>query len=275
MDAIALWPGTAPGSEDWTHTEAAFTEASGAPRVRNVVVPTLTPHLPDPARANGTAVIVAPGGGFRMLSLDHEGTDLCDWLCARGVACFLLKYRLGDTGATEGEFWAAFGAMFAELLAPDAPKGPAAERAAGAVFPLAVADAEQAVRVARASGVRVDRLGFIGFSAGAALATATALSADAAARPDFIGAIYGASTVTTVAADAPKMFSVVCADDPLCLDDCVAAFRAWHAAGRTPELHIYAEGGHGFGLKPQGKPVDAWPEQLEAWMKAEGFLPAP
>ena len=264
-DEILLWPDGAPGSEAWTQTERILTSPEGERRVVNVSVPTLTEFLPEPATANGTAVIIAPGGGFRMLSIESEGSWVAEWLQARGVAAYVLKYRLIDTGSTDAELQQSFLQLFeagrvgAVNLAPE-------------IRPLAKADAEQAVRYARRHGATT--VGFIGFSAGGIITTDVAATKDLEARPDFIAPIYGASTPEPVPADAPPMFSMVCADDDLCLGWCLDAFATWRAAGRAAELHVYGEGGHGFGLHKRGVPVDSWIDRLGDWMTSHGWLGA-
>src|SRR4030042_1379580 len=109
---IQLWPGIAPGSEDWTQKEVQYLNEQGQEMVRNVVTPTLTVYKPDPAKANGTAMIVAPGGGFLFLSWQTEGTEVAEWLASKGGTVFLLKYRLTNSGSTQEEFQQAMSALF-------------------------------------------------------------------------------------------------------------------------------------------------------------------
>lgn len=276
MTTIELWPGGAPGSEAWTHEEAAFIDpASGGQRVRNVVRPTLTAFLPDPAVATGTGIIVAPGGGFHMLSMDNEGTDVAAWLNERGIAAFVLKYRLVDTGPTDADFQQAFIRLFTQLVDPDRTRDDVLDGVAPGIPELATADGLQAMRLvrARASEWGVERLGFMGFSAGAYVTTAVTLTGEASTRPDFIAPIYGGKVDAEITADAPPLFSMVCADDGLCLSGTIRLFQAWRAAGRPAELHVYGSGGHGFGISKLGKPVDTWPDRFADWLTAEGFLP--
>src|SRR5436190_2139043 len=112
---IPIWPGVAPGSERWTQKEVEGAGSAMGYVVRNVVRPTLTAYLPDRSKATGTAVIVCPGGGFRFLSWKSEGTEVAEWLRDHGVAAFVLKYRLVDTGATEEEFRKALTALFSSI----------------------------------------------------------------------------------------------------------------------------------------------------------------
>lgn len=259
---IVLWPDGVPGSDHWTHAERTVNLPDGEQRVVNVTVPTLTPFLPDSSSANGTAMIVAPGGGYRMLSMESEGIWVAEWLRDRGVAAYVLKYRLMDTGTTDADLLRSFaeelssGVEVADL-APD-------------VRPLARADGEQAVRLVRGTGATV--VGFMGFSAGGIVTCDVGTGDDPTARLDFIAPIYGAVAPDHLPAHAPPFFSMVCADDALCLDWCIDAFRAWRAADRPAELHVYGEGGHGFGLRKLGLPVDTWIDRLGDWMAANGWV---
>jgi acetyl esterase/lipase len=275
---IRLWPGVAPGSENATHAEASFSaEFGGGYLLRNVVEPTLTAYLPDPALANGTAVVVAPGGGFHFLSWDNEGTRIAEWLSERGVSAFLLKYRVADTGATDAHFAAKVMSLQAEW-APDGVVRPVdLDGLAPEVQELAYADGREAVRLIRTGasewGIDPAKVGFLGFSAGAFVTVAVALSDDPAVRPDFVAPIYGGSVRgAMVPADAPPLFAVVAADDTLCRDHCVSTVQAWLQAGRPAELHLYEQGGHGFGASKTGHPVDGWLDRLAEWMQTRGFL---
>jgi acetyl esterase/lipase len=273
---IKLWPDVPPGSEPATQQETSFVE-NDLLILRNVVTPTLTPYLPDPVVANGTAVIIAPGGGFFMLSWDNEGTKTAEWLRDRGVACFVLKYRIVDTGPTQEDFVAYMTALFARA-------GSTGEQRAGNLAATlepslqagAAADGIRAMQLVRERAaewnVAPDRVGMLGFSAGGFLATYVALEAPPAARPDFIAAIYGGDARNGVGADAPPLFTLVAADDTLCLRACVDTFERWRAAGRPAELHVYAQGGHGFGMARRGLPVDTWMERVADWMGAQGYL---
>ncbi len=270
-----LWSGDAPGSEGWTLEEEVIVLA-GEERVRNVVVPTLTAFLPEDGNRSRPAVVVAPGGGFQMLSWHSEGVELAHWLVARGVAVFVLKYRLADTGRSRGEFDQAFQAMWSAVLSP-----PVEERRQslllgidGGVIERAVADGRQAVRLVRqkASDFRVDprRLAMVGFSAGAIVTVQAAVSGDREERPDLAVAIYGAALDHPVPKDAPPTMFAAAADDPFCAQ-VLAVHAAWRAAGRPAELHLYEQGGHGFGVVKRGLPVDTWPDRMWAWFASHGF----
>ena len=240
--------------------------------IRNVVVPTLTPVLPqgdaDPARP---AVIVAPGGGFHVLCWTHEGTMVAERLTAAGIACFLLKYRVLRTDPTKS--WMAL--VFRGLLSADGTLPPVSrvQNLAPEATPLAYADGAQAVRIVRERAaqwsVDPERVGFLGFSAGAFVATATALNADLAARPDFVAPIYGGSVEADVDEAAPPLFTTVAADDGLCFEPTMNVVRAWQAAGRPTDVHVFSRGGHGFGARPTGLPVDAWLDLFIHWARAD------
>ena len=262
---IILWPDGAPGSEGWTQVERSIAAPDGNELLVNVTVPTLIPFLPDESTANGTAMIVAPGGGFRFLSMNNEGRYAASWLRDHGVAAYVLTYRLLDTGTTDEEMNRSTMEMLLRIIET---KMDAADVAPEVRF-LAKADAEQAVRYVRGTGA--ERVGFMGFSAGGILTTDVATTEDPDARPDFVAPIYGASRVD-VPADAPPFFSVVAADDGLCLDWCVDAFRAWRAAGRPAELHVYERGGHGFAGNKLGLPTDTWLDRLGDWLAANGWI---
>ena len=261
LQVFPLWPGGAPGSEswDWQEEESAFPN-HGDKVVHNVVQPTLTIYLPEPSIAIGTAVIVCPGGGFHYLEIQKEGTDVADWLNARGIAAFVLKYRLLRTGDD----------FLQEVLVNLAQPG----RIEGLILPLTpliVADGKQAVRVVRQRAnewnVKPNRIGMMGFSAGGMVTANTALLYDAESRPDFAAPIYGAPPEgVPVPADAPPIF-LTCADDDGLVTASIRMYSDWKVAGRSAEMHIYSKGGHGFGLKPHGLPVDTWMERFAEWLQ--------
>ena len=239
--------------------------------VRNVTRPTITPFLPDPAHATGAAVIIAPGGAFAMLSIDNEGTLVAHWLVDHGIAAFVLKYRLTPTPADPHQAMAALAPAFEH---PD-PAGAAVNLKTPAIA-WAQADALAAIGLvrSRAAAFHVDpaRIGIIGFSAGAITAMNAATGYTAATRPDFVGEIYGAMPDRPVPVDAPPVFAAVAADDPLLRNASLPVFQAWRAAGKSAELHIYAAGGHGFGLVPHATTSDHWIDEFYWWLEASGVL---
>ena len=272
---LRLWSGVAPGSEGWSHTEdVAIDATSGVELIRNVITPTITPVLPAPGTSNGSAVVVAPGGGFAALAWHHEGTSTARWFADRGVTAFVLKYRLAPLPADPSELVARLGPP------PDASE-PAAlgawmRTAIGQAPDLATADAEQAIRTirSRAATWAVDpsRVGIIGYSAGGTVAIQAAATTDVEARPAFVANIYGAFLERPVTRDAPPYFGVVAADDTLCLGYFLEATQQWLAAGVPTEFHVYETGGHGFGLTPQKLPIDGWTCRLEDWLTNRGLI---
>jgi acetyl esterase/lipase len=264
-DAIALDTGALPAalaSESWYHQY-------GKDFARNVTVATLTPFLPDPAKATGTAAIVAPGGGFRSLSMENEGTDVARALAARGVAAFVLKYRLNQTPAAMTAFEQSMAAMFAGAGRPR-PQGPAALSLAPQ---LADSRAAFALVRKRAAEWHVDptRIGMVGFSAGAMLTLQTALRAPET-KPAFIGIIYGPLQPVSVPADAPPMFVALAADDPLFGGRGMGLIESWTAAKRPVEFHLYEQGGHGFGMYPKTTTSTGWFDAFVRWLGMHGML---
>ena len=259
---IAVWPGAAPGSESWNYEEReTIGPQDTTRRVSNVTHPTITAYIPDAPIATGTAVVICPGGGFRWLSVDNEGADVARWLNSIGVAAFVLKYRLMRTEA---------GVEMDRAKIAEGRK---------IVEPMALADGQQAMRLVRAHagewGISKDRIGIIGFSAGGFVASGVALQHDAESRPDFAAPIYpDIPENVTPPADAAPLFLVHANDDKSVtpFEHSVRLYEAWKKAGVSAELHIYAQGGHGFGMRKRGLPVDTWPERFRDWLGAQGLL---
>jgi acetyl esterase/lipase len=236
--------------------------------VRNVVTPTLTAFLPAPSRATGTAVIVAPGGAFIMLAVVHEGEDVARWLADRGIAAFVLRYRLALTPRSDADFRA----MRARQLRDPAELQPIFKAQA----PISIADGKDAIGLVRQRaaewGINVDRIGILGFSAGGEVATGAAIGYGVDNRPNFAAPIYGAAADGNIPSDAPPVFIAAADDDPsVPANTSVQLYSRWVAAGRSAELHIYSKGGHGFGMRRQGTPTDGWIDAFYTWLIAEGF----
>ena len=264
-DAIPLGTGGVEGSDA---AESWFNQW-GDTFVRNVTTATLTPVLPEPGTANGAAVIVAPGGGFMFLSMSNEGWEVAQALADQGVAAFVLKYRVRPTPADLGEFEQSVNAMFSGAARPPRPGGFSLDNQiedATAAFALVRARAEE-------WGVDPDRIGMVGFSAGAGTTMATTLSAPET-RPAFIAPIYGAMNAVEVPETAPPMFVVLAADDPLFANSGFGLVESWRAAGRPVEFHLYQNGGHGFGLGNPGKTSLGWFDGFMRWLDLNGFLQA-
>jgi acetyl esterase/lipase len=266
-NAIELGTGPLPGataSESW-HSQY------GSDFARNVTIATLTPFLPDPAKATGAAVIVAPGGGFRTLSMENEGWDVARALAERGVAAFVLKYRLNQTPQEMEEFERSSRAMFSGTARP--PRMDPAAAIAGLAPQITDARAAFALIRRRAAEWRVDgdRIGMIGFSAGAMLTMATTLAGQDA-KPAFIANIYGPLAAVEVPADAPPMFVALAADDPFFAQGGIGLIDSWRAAKRPAEFHLYEQGGHGFGMYPKQTTSTGWFDAFVRWIGMHGML---
>ncbi len=271
-DAIELGTGPLPNAtvpESW-HSQY------GSMFARNVTVATLTPFLPDPSKATGAAVIVAPGGGFRTLSMENEGWNVARALADQGIAAFVLKYRLNQTPADLDEYAktpmggpppsANVGGRSATRPSP----GDMAER----IAPM-IADANAAFALVRANAAKwhvdPDRIGMIGFSAGAMLTMATTLNSSEA-KPAFIGNIYGPLSAVDVPPDAPPLFVALAADDPIFGGTNFGLIESWHQAKHPVEFHYYEQGGHGFGMYQKTTTSTGWFDAYVKWLAMHGYL---
>jgi acetyl esterase/lipase len=273
---ISLWPGKAPGETASLPPEADTTKSDGeliagrrVIRLGNVSSPTITIYSPDPAKNTGAAVLVCPGGGYYILAMDLEGTEVCEWLNSIGVTAVLLKYRV-----------------------------PRREGATGPFAPLQ--DAQRALGLvrhqARELGIDPGRIGVLGFSAGGHLSADLSNNHDvrtypvvdaadqASCRPDFCVLIYpGGLTVkekndTVVpdlpvsATNTPPTFIAMTQDDGVRVETGLFYYLALKNAGVPAEMHLYPRGGHGYGLRRTGATVTTWPDRVADWMKASGWL---
>ncbi|MCW6531882.1 alpha/beta hydrolase [Sphingomonas sp. MMSM20] len=267
QQAIRLWPNGAPGSMGAMQPETTATKAPYGRITRNVSDPTLTVFAPDPKIATGTAVIVAPGGGFHMLSIENEGDGVAKWLNSLGITAFVLRYRLVPTNDNFGMV------LFGRLM-----NRKSLVQAITPLRPLATADGAEAVRYVRANaakyGVKPDRIGMMGFSAGGAVTVWTVMAAKPASRPDFVVTMYPGvvGDAFNVPAKAPPLLAMAAKDDPLVGTDPVRVVDAWKAAGAEASLITFANGGHGFGIAKSGKASDTWTGQAQAWFAAKGLL---
>ncbi|MET3827010.1 acetyl esterase/lipase [Sphingomonas sp. PvP055] len=263
--AIELGTGTLPNAK----APEAWHSQYGSVFARNVTVATLTPFLPDPSKATGAAVIVAPGGGFQTLSMENEGWDVARALAAKGVAAFVLKYRLNQTP----EDMAAFQRGLGPGAGPRPPR-PSPEAMMANLAPQ-IADARAAFALVRKRAgewhVDRDRIGMVGFSAGAMLTMATTMVGQDA-KPAFIGDIYGPVTPMTVPADAPPLFVALAADDPLFGNAGFGLIDSWRAAKRPVEFHLFEQGGHGFGMYKKTTTSTGWFDAFARWLDMHGYL---
>lgn len=255
QQVVNVWPGTPPGTAHWTHRERIIEGTPLGAVVFDVSTPTLTAFLPDPAKATGTGVIIASGGAFVAQAIELEGYSVARALQERGIAAFVLKYR-----TIEKNF-----------------DGIPAGMNMDSVGQYGIADGIQALRVVRGRaaewGVRPERVGMVGFSAGAMVTSAALLQADSAARPSFAGMIYGApfGDMPAIPAALPPMFMAWAQDDAVALAPIQRFHDALRAAGHRPEVHVFSGGGHGFGTKRQGTSSDHWMDSFVWWMQSRGF----
>ena len=260
---IPLWPHGAPGEQPGPGNEHDMTTAKDnlvggkrVARIGGITNPTIQ-VFPPSGHNTGAAVIVFPGGGYRILAFDLEGTEVCEWLNRIGITGVLLKYRV-----------------------------PPHEGAARYAAPLQ--DAQQAMRMVRSKakewGIDPAKVGVLGFSAGGHLAAALSTNNDAETRPDFAVVIYPGYLAVKedndrlppeikVTANTPPTFLVQAEDDPVRVENSVTYFMALKNAKVPAEMHLYAKGGHGYGLRPTDLPVTHWPSLAEQWFKTIGVIP--
>ena len=267
---IRLYPGKAPGSEKWNWQEGEKTMPVYF--AYNVVVPTLTAYLPDTAYANGTAVIICPGGGFQIQSIDGEGIQVAKWLNAKGIAAFVLKYRLMQS-VTENP-WTEMNTRLKDLKKFD--------QEIDSVVTMAIADGRKAIEYVKQHAgeyhIAPNRIGMMGFSAGGTVTMGVGFSFQKENRPDFLVPVYPYMNPLknqNVLTDAPPIFICAATDDPLGIaSQCSNLYNQWITAGKSAELHLYAKGRHGFGLGKPNLPVSTWTERLEEWLAMQGLLTA-
>jgi acetyl esterase/lipase len=271
---LDVWPGKAPGETGEvgkeTTTESKPGDKNPVKRVTNVTEPTLTVFRPAKDKDVGAAVVIAPGGGYGILAWDLEGEEVAEWLNSIGVTGIVLKYRVPRRPGTPGD------------VAP----------------PQAEMDAQRAISLVRSKatewGIQLNRIGMLGFSAGGHLTAWTSTNFDkrsyepiddvdkVSCRPDFTILIYPAYLVNKemdglkadirVNKETPPMFIAMAGDDPVHVENAVEMYRALKKAGVPADLHVYTSGGHGFGLRPSGKPCSTWPQRCADWLKDRGLL---
>lgn len=272
---INLWPTTAPGDkgglgEEKDTTKPTDGNVGGKPLIRlgNVSQPTIAVYRPAPEKNTGAAVLVCPGGAYYILAMDLEGTEVCEWLTSQGVTAVLLKYRVPRR----------------EGLEKHAAPLQDAQRAMGLIR-----------QNAKAWGIDPQRVGVLGFSAGGHLSASLSTNyekrnypaVDAAdelsCRPDFTALIYPAYLTVAEEGDkvapelpitekTPPTFIVITQDDPVRVENAYFYSLALKKAKVPVELHIYADGGHGYGLRKTEKRVTAWPERVAEWLQDNKWL---
>ena len=269
QEVYQLYKGTAPGSEDWSITEQEDKDQLGDRILYNISNPTLTAYLPPDYLASGSAVVIAPGGGFHLLSIDNEGVDVAKYLNSIGIAAFVLKYR---TAQIDKHPMQALQPFLNDFDALDKKNEPLVE--------LAIDDAISAMDLIREKAedfnINPNKIGFMGFSAGGTLTISLAYNAPEKSRPNFIAPIY-AYTRSVVGNKIPNsdtpIFIAFAADDPLKLvPSNLDLYEKWYNNGNPAEIHIYEKGGHGFGMKNQTLPSDNWYDQFAEFLETHGHL---
>lgn len=269
-NAIPLGTG---GKENQPASETWFRQW-GDPMARNITKATLTPFLPEKGKANGAAVIVAPGGGFSWLSMGNEGWEVAEALTKQGYAAFVLKYRLNPTPEKLEDFSAWMNRPRIPAPAPsDASKAESAPTPPRRDLSNQLEDAEAAyamiVKNAAEWGVDTERIGMIGFSAGAGLTMHSTLNSKTM-KLAFIGPIYGGMGPVEVPKDAPPMFCAIASDDFLFRGQ-FGVIESWYKAGIPVEFHLYQNGGHGFGLGNPNRTSNKWFDAFTHWLDVNKF----
>ncbi len=259
-----------PAAESWSRQW-------GDPMARNISKATLTPVLADPDKATGASVIVAPGGGFMWLSMGNEGWEVAEALAEQGINAFVVKYRLQPTAPSLEGFEKQMNRRFEEAeessgeddsqSAPERPRWDLSNQ-------IEDVEAAYAMILERADewGVDTDRIGMIGFSAGAGLTMATVLESEKVDLA-FIGPIYGGMGAVDVPKDAPPMFAAIAVDDFLFNGE-FGLIKSWYQAEVPVEFHLYQNGGHGFGLGNPDRTSNKWFDAFMHWLDVNGFLTA-
>ncbi len=260
-----------PSSITWVKSESTNYSASGNDHiVVNVSTPSLTVYLPEASKANGTAIIIAPGGGFHFLAIENEGQHLAEWCVENGIAAFVLKYRLVPT---QNDAIAEFLEKMKNPKQADIDMQP--------VITLAKADGLAAIEYIRNNAklynVNPNKIGIAGFSAGGTVATSAAFAYTSPSnRPDFAAPIYPALHVVNtekLPENPMPLFVAVSADDMFGFQNpSVELFKKWNDAKNPIELHLYENGGHGFGMKKQNLSSDTWIDNFGNWLKLHGWL---
>ncbi len=263
-----LWPDTPPGEvvtlppeSDRTTDDSRLAAGKRVTRLQNVSVPTLTIYKPDPKIDSGASVIIAPGGAFGWVVIDLEGTEVAEWATSIGLTAIVLKYRVPGSARNPDKPWLA-----------------------------AAQDGQRAMSLVRSRsdelGIDPDRIGIMGFSAGGAPVMYTALASerlyqsvdrhdDHSFRPAFAAPIYSGWWMpegADLSEACPPFFMVITYDDKDRSIGMSEVFIALKKAKVSAEMHIYSEGGHGYGLRRTDKPVTSWNDRMEDWLRLKGFL---
>lgn len=269
---VQIYEGAVPGTESWDWQEGIQEGSTWRTQVvYNVAKPSLTIYKPDPAIANGTAVVICPGGGFIALAMGNEGYDVANWLVKKGITCFVLKYRLAHINTTD-----------AVKYFNDAIHGGDKEKIKNQqeAIPYSIADGKAAIKYVRAHateyGINPNKIGILGFSAGGTVAASAAFNYNAETKPNFVAPIYAyfpKEMQGKIESDAPPLFIAVAANDPLNLQPHnIDLFTSWNTSKKDAELHVYNQGGHGFGMRVQHTTSDTWIERFADWMVVKELI---
>ncbi len=281
QEIVHLYESKASGSEDWNYDEVEFADpVTHAKMLRNVVDPTLEVFRPENTTSPGTAVIICPGGGNVWLSYENEGTAVAEWLAKKGITAFVLKYRLNKTPEDPEQFteyWNGFGKRIKSINKANKSTGEAPHVGPPdtGLHNYGGEDGLRAVEYVREHAARYNikpnKVGIMGFSAGAGVTTYVVLNSTADDMPDFAAVIYGGwLNGKEVPEDAPPLFILCAADDPIASGS-PDLYKAWRAKGKSTELHIYSKGGHGFGMKHGRLPINSWIDRFYEWLKISRF----
>jgi acetyl esterase/lipase len=267
---IKLWPGKAPGETKELPPEGLQKpkdDKDTIKRLANVSEPTIAIYAPAKEKANGTAIIVAPGGGYNILAIEHEGTDVCEWLNSLGVTAVLLKYRVPRRAGQTPDNLAM------------------------------IQDAQRAISLVRSmhTELQIDpkRVGMLGFSAGGHLSACACLmkkrmydvvdKADESQphEPNFGILVYPGGVIDKGGAlkpefdikkDSPPMFFAHSSDDRVSSENSIALYLALQKNKVPAELHLYSSGGHGYGMRKTAHPCSTWPDRAADWLRSRGVL---
>ncbi len=220
----------------------------------------------DPMLANGTAVIIAPGGGLLAHAIEKEGRRVARWLNLKGITAFVLQYRLYPMGKDDLDIARKAETEIIKMVSP--------------VLPLSIEDGKNAVAHVRENAhlwnLEKNKIGFMGFSAGGAVTMGVALREAEENRPDFIVPVYPWMKVIgeySIPEEVPPMLVICASDDPLMIGpDSITLYSRWIDEGGLAGIHMYSKGGHGFGMDTQGLPSDSWIDRFYEWAVTEGFV---
>lgn len=269
---VPIYNGPVPGSENWNWEEGISESNPWKSLVAyNVTKPTLTVYTPDSATANGTALVICPGGGFLTLVIGNEGYDVASWLVKKGITCFVLKYRLPHILTNDPVQY------FNDAVHGGDKQKQQQQKDA---IPMCITDGRAAIAYVRVHAkefhINPDRIGIMGFSAGGTIAASAAFHYTPENKPNFAVPVYAffpKEMQDSIPADAPPLYLAVAANDPLNLQShSVGLFTAWNTAKKDVELHVYNQGSHGFGMRVQHVTSDHWLETFTNWLDAKGYL---